>query len=256
MSCSENRCGQWYCCECDVLTKEANHEQTQFFRTYLANIITDLLLGQLSEVLIERFLRRDYQYFLPSERQKIIQNVRQSLEKNCTENQLLRHLQVFHRVDEYLSDNRQLCLEGFLFFRLKEYLKEIHQTIDQAVSDFLVEQEYESFIELLCDFADVQTPKIDEVNILSDVQGKLFLLDEKMERILPEQLKNREFISGTTEEYEDWLLGALITVAPRKIILHIREEHRLLQTITDVFKLRTIICSGCCLCNQSGEGKE
>lgn len=51
--------------------------------------------------------------------------------------------------------------------------------------------------------------------------------------------------------YEDLLISALITIAPRNVMLHmagIPQEHGVVQTIQHVFEGRVMTCDGCEIC--------
>ena len=49
-------------------------------------------------------------------------------------------------------------------------------------------------------------------------------------------------------EYDDLLLSALITISPRRIILHVISPIEIVETIVNVFRERVRICEGCDLC--------
>ena len=60
-----------------------------------------------------------------------------------------RKKQITEKIKEYLDKNDELILDGFINFRLKDYMLEIEGLVDDAVDDFLMEKEYLEFIRLL-----------------------------------------------------------------------------------------------------------
>ena len=51
-------------------------------------------------------------------------------------------------------------------------------------------------------------------------------------------------------DYDDLLLSALITISPRKLILHLSAKTEIVDTIMKVFQDRVILCKGCTLCSE------
>lgn len=57
-------------------------------------------------------------------------------------------------------------LEGFVRFRLKDIIDEIEMAIEMSVDDFIIQKEYNEFIDLLRYFVELQEPRIDLVNVI------------------------------------------------------------------------------------------
>lgn len=226
----------------------------KIFRNYLANMITDLMMNQLTKGWIQRILKTKYQCFDEADTTCITQTAYASLNSlhspKDMEITLARHNRVFNEVHQYLDQNTDLYLEGFLRFRLKDYFQEVEESIEKAVDTFLMEKEYKEFIRLLRYFVEAQEPKIDEVHVRIQSKDEIYFLDEANQPIMPEQIHS---VSRDNQEidYEDWLLGALITLAPRKILLHLSAEVELTQTIISVFQQRVEIREGCEFCQKS-----
>jgi hypothetical protein len=57
--------------------------------------------------------------------------------------------------------------------------------------------------------------------------------------------------ADTEMNYEDLLVSALITLAPKEVVLHIKNEGQYDNTVTtlkNVFSNRVMVCMGCDLC--------
>jgi hypothetical protein len=79
------------------------------------------------------------------------------------------------------------------------------------------------------------------------------MLDEEKKPINQEQLKGVLVELNQEIDYEDLLLSALITIAPRCIVLHIIHHVEIIETISSVFRERVKICKGCELCQQESK---
>ncbi len=110
-----------------------------------------------------------------------------------------------------------MILEGFVNFRLKEYIKDLEEIVDKAVDDFLMEREYREFIRLLRYFVDIQEPKFNTIHVIAGYDDKYILLNEEKREITNECIQ--EFMNDISNEeinYDDLLVSSLITMAPGK----------------------------------------
>lgn len=252
---TEKEDGKFFFLDCTVAEEKDQaiklaHEK--ILRYYLGNIITDLLMNGITKEFMSRILKNKYQYFSDKELKDVVQNAYSYLnnlhEEGDIAKTLFRHNQILMEVNEYLDSNSQLYLEGFFRFRLKSYFNELEEAVENAVENYLVEQEYHEFIRLLRYFVDVQEPRIDEVHVLVKDKQSFYLLDEDQKPIDQEQLKGVLVELNQDVEYDDLLLSALITISPRRIILHVVSPVEIVETIMSVFRERVRICEGCDLC--------
>lgn len=246
----------WDCSVAENGDQDISAAHEQILRYYLANIITDLLMNGITKEFMNRLIKNKYHHLSNTDLKAIVQNAFSHLnnlhESGDISKTLFRHNQILSLVNEYLNSNSQLFLEGFLRFRLKNYFHELKEAVERAVENYVVEQEYHEFIRLLRYFVEMQEPKIEEVHILIRDKQSFYILDEDKKPINPEQLKGVLIELNPDIDYEDLLLSALITVAPRRLILHIVTPIEVIETITNVFRERVTFCAGCDLClNQS-----
>ena len=154
---------------------------------------------------------------------------------------------------DYFDNSNSIILDGFVNFRLKDYIRNLEEIVDKAVDDFLMDREYREFIRLLRYFVEIQEPKIDTVHVIVNYDNKYTLLDGSKREITNECIQ--EYVNEITEgeiNYDDLLVSSLITFAPRKVVIHSMGHSRnkeLMETIKNVFYGRVIICQGCELCS-------
>ncbi|MEW6724946.1 MAG: putative sporulation protein YtxC [Bacillota bacterium] len=230
----------------------------RLFRHYLANALSDVIVNDWEKRYIDRLLKVNYSYFTPDEQAVIKELADQQLDRGYgieTKRALARidrKGRIFERLKSFLENVDELVMEGFIAFRCKDYLVEVEDALDHAIDDFMLEKEYKEFIRLLKYFVDVQEPKIDEVHVIYGGPNLFRLVDSHDNVISNEYLEEIvvEMVDSDIN-YEDLLISALITIAPRRITLHCPGDLKRsegIQTIVNVFTGRVTFCRGCKLC--------
>lgn len=222
------------------------------FKQYVAKIISDLVIAKWEENLVARIIKNNYSYFTIEEKNIILEK---ALDILRNDDHIQRKNKVLLKVLDYLENNDDLIIEGFIKFRLKEYLNDLEDVVNKAVDDFLMEKEYNEFIRLLRYFVDIQDPRIDLVHVLLKPSG-LFTLYDGNENVISNEYLEGLIVDLPTDEinYDDLLISALITIAPKRIILHAvkcKQTKNTVTTIQNVFGERVIVCEGCPKCKSS-----
>jgi putative sporulation protein YtxC len=187
--------------------------------------------------------------------------------KRCNSNESLNLLMNYgrknkmsHKILDYIYYHHHLVMEGFIRFCMQDYLTEIKFAVDLACEELRNEKEYNEFVKLLRYFVDTQVPMIQEVNILTDKMGRYSLWDGNGVRIEEKHI-NYYLDDNTRAEInlDDVLVSILITVAPRRIILHNSRDSRsdTVKVIKNVFTERISECNGCerCLASKKMDGR-
>jgi putative sporulation protein YtxC len=229
-------------------------------RETVTDAISDCIVNHAVRALIDRFLKTGYQYFDLEEQDSIRQHAARILHGNTEEGrtgyEVSRHGQIRRRVRDYLERSEELVLDGFITFRLKDWVGEIEEAVDRGVDDFLLDREYKEFVHVLRSFVDAQEPRVDEVHVFLAATGTFELRDTHRNVITNEYLKDfvLELVDSEVNQ-EDLLISALITVAPRKLLIHcppaVRSGHTL-ETLRQVFAGRITVCEQCPLCRDAG----
>ena len=223
----------------------------------IAAILADYIVRKYEKRLVNRIINTNYCYFNAVEKRKIIKSVTEIL-NNEDQNfisslfKIRRRNIIIRKLIEYFRTSNKIILEGFVNFRLKEYVRDLEEVVDRAVDDFLMEREYKEFIHLLKYFVDIQEPRFELIHVKPADGGKYILLDEKKREISGKYLK--ELLDEVSEgeiSYDDLLVSSLITLAPKRIIIHCVNRFtnkELLETIKNVFTGRVKACGGCSVC--------
>lgn len=227
---------------------------------HISNALADYIICYYEKKLLNRIINSNYCYFNSIEKKEIL-NMAVRLIRNDYKDflsnlfQIRRRNIIVKKLLDYFESSNSLVLDGFVNFRLKEYTKDLEEVVDKAVDEFLMEREYKEFIRLLKYFVDIQDPKFDTIHVILREDNKYILLDENKKEITNQCIK--EFVTDiTTDEInsDDLLVSSLITLAPRKVIIHCAGQFKnkeILETIKNVFSGKVGICNGCedCLIN-------
>jgi len=227
---------------------------------HISNALADYIISKYEEKLIARTISSNYCYFNSVEKKEILKLAKKiinSEDKNLLSSifQVRRHNIIVKRLLDYFENSNSIILDGFVNFRLKEYIKDIEDIVDKAVDDFLMEREYMEFIRLLRYFVDIQNPKFNTVHVVINFDNKYILMNETKKEITDDFIQ--EFMNELSQgeiNHDDLLVSSLITLAPRKIVLHGIEYFKnkeLLETIKNVFIGKVAQCTSCSLCSRN-----
>jgi putative sporulation protein YtxC len=245
-----------FTCRCSFTNGELDN-LTTIFKEYIANALSDVIINDLEEELLMKILKSNYRDFSDQQREEILEiamdrlNFLISKEENDIISKIQRKNRILLEILNYLEETNEITLEGFIRFRLKDYLTELEVAIDRAVEDFVVEKEYEEFINLLKYFIDNQEAKNRLIHVVKINNGHFKLLDQN-EKVVENTYLDEHILNMVDCEldYEDLLISALITAAPEEIILHFKEPISLLKTLHNVFTDKISICLGCKHCKR------
>lgn len=230
------------------------------FNLYMSNILYNVVIDEFSEKEMQSFLSDTY-FFLKYDEIKDVKKL--SMEALKSEGAILNEYMVYFRnrknsiiqkIMECLEENKEINIKGFLTFRMKELVEDLESIIDKVVESYMVEKEYNEFINLLKYFVELQDSKIDKINILIQKDGTYLVEDGDGRNIMNtffSDLSEAKF-TGTVN-IEDMLISGLITNSPGKVTIHGAENclnKEIIDTISKVFEGRAEVCSGCDMCNK------
>lgn len=156
---------------------------------------------------------------------------------------------VFLRVFEHLCTSNQISVEGFVRFRLRDYLSRLRAAVYRAIDGYLLDQQHTEFVDLLRYFVEVQEPRIESVTVVRRSDGRLELLDETGRAINTEGLlESIDDLLDDDFNVEDLLIGLLIAIAPSRVLICMRGGQLLFDTTMRVFRDRILVCDGCSSC--------
>lgn len=219
-------------------------------RRLLGQGLAEMIISRLEQDMAHRIMITYYGDFSPTDRDAILEKVETLLGSSYQ-----RQRVIAGAVADFLTESNEIHLDGFLAFRLPDYRNMLEEAVDEAVDDYLLDEEYREFIHLLKYFVDAQDPKLGLVHVLADGNtGSYRLVDEQGDSI--DSLALEEMIIGLGEteiNQGDLLVSALISLAPQQIFLHRSVPHvsaETVDTLRRVFDGRVYTCRGCSTCRR------
>ena len=240
-------------------------EDIEEFYKILCNIIADTILKFYEINIIKRILAFNYFYFFFSsihkqrrgrscgllyfyefEKKKIEEICIESLKNNKLKN---RNKTICNKVQKYLKQNKSMILDGFVTFRIKEYIEKIDELVDEGVNKYIIEKEYAEFISLLKMYVNSKDPETEEIHLIY-TNGESILLDKNKDIItISNNSFNAKYLSDITFSSNDFALNALLSLLPKKLNIHlITKKDEFIDTLCLIFENRVYMCTDCNIC--------
>ena len=221
----------------------------KLFVGFLSELIAEVVLEFYEEKLLKQMLNYNYFYFDEYERLCICENCFNIME-NEEEREIKNREEIIQNaVFSYVEENKSMILDGFVYFRLKEYFSYLDNVIDTAVNQFIIEKEYNEFINLLRIYVDSKKTECELLHLIY-INGESILLDNNKNIVsVSDNIFNAKYLSDISFSSNDFALNTLLTLLPAKIEIHlIGEEDEFINTIKLIFENKVSICRECNIC--------
>ena len=204
-----------------------------------AGQITSEILDKCERNLLYRITKNEFPYTPEGDRNEIF-NIAlkhasgQSDDVMDTIHYNRRKALIEERAIDYLRENNCIILNGFINFRLEEYKNELRGLCHDAADEMYALREYDEFINMLRFFVSVQSPKENTVHVLK--KNGVLRIENKWHRDITKFYAEEFAFSGEDFTPEDIALSALISISPRKIVVHDNKENdKIYETLLSVF---------------------
>lgn len=224
-------------------------EDISCFQNHICDILVDVVLLFFEKMKLKEIINVNYFYFSASEKKNILEHCSSYLCDETSMEACIRKEHLYIALLKYITDSKSLVLEGFVNFRIKEYVKILDYIVDTSVNDFLIEREYNEFINLLKIYIDSKPCQTGVIHLIY-TSGESILLDDAKNMIpVDTSVLTAKYLSDITFSSNDYALNSLLTLLPKKIIIHvIDKEDEFIQTLKLVFDTRVAICHHCSIC--------
>lgn len=250
----------------EISDKELLENYSSFFsdalKLYASYAITNVIIEFIRFDLIKDILEAKFPRYLTFENGKILDIIKDFYNENGNnDNPLVLNYsyrkEIMNSLMDFFEDHNELILEGFVQFRLKEYKENLEKAIDYIIKEYETQKEYKEFLRLLKYFVDVQEMKEEVVHIVGTKNERFRLFDKDKNDITNRCKQEFEQDFNNKEiNYDDFLVSALITIAPKQIIIHnykALQNKPIFETIINIFQGKVTICSKCDFCTNSHE---
>ncbi|MGK0469140.1 putative sporulation protein YtxC [Clostridium sp.] len=234
------------------------------FNLHVANMLYKLVIKEFCKSGMGSFLAETYFFLGNDEIKQVEPKIIEGLlsEGSISGPNMVYYMNrkniVIDKINKLIEENNEINVNGFLTFRIKALRQDLECIVDKVVESYMVEKEYDEFVNLLKYFVEVQESKVDEINIIIGKNGDYYLRDSEGNDLMGNmimELPGVEFDSK--ENQEELIISTIITSAPRKIIIHCVDHCKnkeLLQTISKVFVNRVYYCDKCSACENIKKG--
>ena len=221
------------------------------FYDFICNIITNYVLENCETKILKRLLNLYYFYFNDIEKKDIL-NVCNEIIQNKDYNEYdYRYEQIYISLYDYISNNKNIFIDGFIDFRLINYSKSLTDLLDIGVKKYLIDKEYNEFVSLLKAYISLNESSCDIVHIIYN-KNNVFLLDENLTKIdIFHNLKINMCMSDISFSDNDYILNTLLSLLPKRIVAHSYDNcnDEFINTLKMIFENRLEFCSDCNICN-------
>ncbi len=222
----------------------------------VANALSDAIVNGWEPVLIRDILDREYGFLDIGERVHVVRQVNGEMSPgdDMTRYKIRRKGFVLERLYEYLENNDHLSIDGFVAFRLRDYVEALTHRVDESVNDLLVAREYVQWTELLRDLSLPEMDSPEVVHALFDPEQGWELRDDEgcalRDRLLGEY---SWWYVEKGLDHPDLVITSLIILRPKKMVVHdpweIGDHLGVISSLEDIFLDRLQMCYGCAHCD-------
>ncbi|MNJ29830.1 putative sporulation protein YtxC [Paenibacillus bouchesdurhonensis] len=223
----------------------------------IALVVAEYVVDVREPGIIRKILTKDYE-LNESEKQAVeaICHKFLGMEEGQAEARKARLMLIetaFHEMIE--GQQRTLDLDGFITFRLQNYGMKLREMVDYAVEEFLLDKQYEDFIELLQYFVYFQEPLTPFIHVMHKRGSEFIILNERLKQIEASSGDVVMRMADQELQMEDVIVSTLISLSPERILLHTRDPEALaITTIRRIFGERVQLCLRCPQCKEFHQG--
>ena len=233
----------------NIIIHYSGNEHKKFIHE-VSCILSCLVIDELEEFYIKKLIFKNYFYFDFNERKHILEmcfdiftddfNLYFDKKYNCLINDF----------ESYLKNNKSIVLDGFLNFRIKDYMSILEEVVDEAVNNFVIEKEYLEFISLLKMYINSQKSTCDVVHLVYTNENSILLDKDKNIINVSDDIFKAKYLSDISFSSNDYALNSLLTLIPKKIYIHLIDNciDEFIHTLSLIFENRVEICTDCDIC--------
>ena len=162
---------------------------------------------------------------------------------------------VYLPIYKEVKEKGGLNMEGWLRFRLGKYKILLTDVLEQFVEDYVAKKDVINFIRIMREVNLLAVPLEEIVHIVCGKEGKVQIFDKNGVNVTGHYIKKycKDLLLDSTLTREDLLLHVLITISPKKIILHKSKNmksRQFINTLEIIFEDSITYCEGCEFCNK------
>ncbi len=227
-------------------------DNCEFFYDRVSSILTECIIEFYELKLLKRILEYNYFYFSSQEKRQILKDAKDFIANDdITRDDT--YFSIYYQVLDYIKNNKSVVIEGLVNFRLQNYMKDLDYAVDICVNKFLIEKEYNEFVNILKLYVSITPCNASIVHLIYH-NGDSILLDEEKNIIkVDDNVFKAKYLSDITFSSNDYALNTLLSIVPKKLIIHLvqgkEDDKEFINTLKLIFEDRCEICTECAICN-------
>lgn len=220
------------------------------FIHHVSGSIANTILALYEQPIIKKIIFSNYFYFSTLEKQKILDTTKAIL-NTSPKDILFRRKIISMALKNYLKENQILILDGFINFRLKEYLTKLDESVDISVDKFIIEKEYDEFISLLKLYINSKESETKLLHLIYKNQNSIILDENKQKINISDHIFDAQYLSDISFSSNDFALNTILNIVPQKLCIHLVKslEDEFINTLKLIFEERICFCNGCSICD-------
>lgn len=205
----------------------------------LSNSLVNAIIKFKESKILERIIKTNYFYFSETEQEIVLKKCLVFLNDSTNLEHQVRIEHLYVAFLKYISSNKSVILDGFINFRLYNYIKLLDYVVDIFINDFVIDREYKEFINLLKTYVNSKPCNTNIVHFIYKEENSKLLDGNYKEIPLKSDISNLNYISDVSFSENDISLNTLLTILPRKIIIHLfKESDEFIKTLICIFENR------------------
>lgn len=200
----------------------------------LCSEISDLIISLIKERDLKEYIWKNYNNISESDKKSVYMEAINIFDKK---GEFIKET-IYSKVNEFIMESDNLNLEGFLKFRMKDFIGYISILSDIALEEHLIKRDKKEFLDSLKYFIDIQESKMELLRITIIKDGKFILSDKNGNEV--ENINNEEIMNLAMQENlnnEDILISAIMTLCPKKIEIIDNSQSKKSQDIIEIVNL-------------------
>lgn len=230
----------------NVIVNYSGKNQEQFL-SRISTLLAYLIIDIYEPKIIANLINSNYFYFSKEEKKQIYNLCLTNVDFSTS----IKIVNIISKeFFKHFAENKYVILEGFVSFKLKEYIKQLDSIVDMCVNKFVIDREYNEFISILKSYIMSSPPNTKLVHLIYK-EHTAILLDSSNKVIkYNENIIPQKYLSDITFSANDFALNSLLTILPEKLYIHIiDEEDDFISTLKSIFDSKCYICKDCDICN-------
>lgn len=232
----------------DILIEVRNEYSKRELCRILSDAIEEIMIVEYLDDIIKSRVRRIYKGEYSNLSRYVVNRIKDEIK--TSDIYLDEKIRMKDELVSYLEENEAIDIDGYMRFRLNDYIYILDIAIDNIVTEIKEEKKIKEFLDMIKYIIKINPSHENILNLIIK-NGDFKFRDVDNHEV------GSDIIDRVEEEFDpktvtksDILLSSLILISPKRLVVHadIGEDSFLIKAIKEIFEDRVVICSGCKIC--------